>query len=481
MHLNADSCYAALAARDNRFDGVFFVGVSTTGIYCRPICAVRMPGRDRCRFFARAAEAEAAGFRPCLRCRPELAPGSAPMDTRRQIADLAVMRIEAGALSDTTVEELAAEFDLTGRQLRRIVKQRYGVTPIELAQTRRLLLAKQLLTDTSMRIADIAFASGFSSVRRFNTLFRARYRLNPGQLRRARPDAAPDAAVLRLGYRPPLAWTALAGFLAARATPRSEQFVDGSYRRTIRVGARTGWIAARPDHARAELRVDVAPALLPAWPELRVRLRRLFDLDASPRQIESHLTQDAELAAIATGPRGLRIPGALDGFDVALRIILGQQISVAAASTLYGRFTETFGAPVDTPFEGLTHLPATAERIAAADPQALHDCGVTRRRAATLQALAQAVVSGTLGLNPDSDPASTRHDLAALPGIGPWSLETIAMRALGDPDALPANDLVLRRALGVERAREVENRAQAWRPWRAYAVMQLWTAATAGG
>lgn len=481
MKLDADSCYAALAARDDRFDGVFFVGVSTTGIYCRPICAVRMPGRDRCRFFARAAEAEAAGFRPCLRCRPELAPGTAPMDARRRIADLAVARIEAGALSDATVDALAAEFDLTGRQLRRLVKQRYGVTPIELAQTRRLLLAKQLLTDTAMSIADVAFASGFSSVRRFNTLFRARYRLNPSQLRRARPDGTLDTAVLRLGYRPPLAWHALAGFLATRATPRSEQFVDGVYRRTVQIGARTGWIAARPDDGRAELRVDVAPALLPVWPLLRSRLRHLFDLDANPQQIETHLARDTQLAAVSDGPRGLRIPGAVDGFDVALRIVLGQQISVLAASTLYGRFTEIFGTPVDTPFEGLTHLPATAERVAAAAPQAIRDCGVPRRRAETIHALARAIADGELGLSPDSDPTRARADLARIPGIGPWSVETIAMRTLGDPDALPAGDLVLRRALGATRAREVENRAHTWRPWRAYAAMQLWTAAAAGG
>lgn len=481
MKLDADSCYTALAARDGRFDGLFFVGVSTTGIYCRPICAVRLPGRDRCRFFTQAAGAEAAGFRPCLRCRPELAPGTAPMDASRRIADLAFVRIEAGALSETSVDALAAEFGVTARQLRRLVKQAYGVTPIELAQTRRLLLAKQLLTDTSMSAADVAFASGFSSVRRFNALFRTRYRLSPTGLRRTRATTTSDAALLRLGYRPLFAWDALANFLTARATPRTEQFADGIYRRTIHIGAHVGWIAARADDARAELRIDVAPSLLPAWPALRARLRHLFDLDANPRRIAEHLDNDVRLERAIAQAAGLRIPGAVDGFDIALRTVLGQQISVAAASTLYGRFADAFGHTIVTPFADLTHLPPTAEAVAAVSLQSVQACGVPRRRAETILALARLIADGQLRLAPDADPALARARLAEVPGIGPWSVEYIAMRALGDPDAIPTGDLVLRRALGVKRANEVDEISRAWRPWRAYAAMRLWSTAASGG
>ncbi len=327
------------------------------------------------------------------------------------------------------------------------------MTPIELAQTRRLLLAKQLLTETSMSAADVAFASGFSSVRRFNALFRKRYRLSPTGLRHTRATTAGDAAVLRLGYRPPFAWNALATFLAARATPCTEQFVDGTYRRTIRIGSHLGWIAARADEARAELRIDVAPRLLPAWPALRARLRHLFDLDASPRRIAEHLDHDGHLGRAIVPAEGLRIPGAVDGFDLALRTILGQQISVAAASTLHGRFVQAFGQSIVTPFDGLTHLPPTAEAVAAAPLQCVRACGVPRRRAETILAVARLVADGRLALSPGADPALARARLAAVPGIGPWSVEYIAMRALGDPDAIPTGDLALRRALGVQRAK----------------------------
>jgi AraC family transcriptional regulator of adaptative response / DNA-3-methyladenine glycosylase II len=482
MKTEADTLYEALKARDTRFDGLFFVAVSTTGIYCRPVCAVRLPRRERCSFYPSAAQAEAAGYRPCLRCRPELAPGAAATDAVRRVSDRAVARIEAGALADGGLPGLAAEFGLSTRQLRRVIEQEYGVTPIALAQTRRLLLAKQMLTDTRLRIADIAFASGFSSVRRFNHLFRTRYRLSPSDLRRDRAHVRSEACItLKLGYRPPLAWIALTAFLVARGAPRSEAMHAERYARSLRINACTGWIAVRPDPRRDLLQVEVAPTLLPVLAPLRTRLRQLFDMDANPGVIDAHLGADPRLAASMAATPGLRVPGALDGFELALRAVLGQQISVKAATTLFSRFTEFFGEALETPFPGLNRLPPTATAIADAGLQPIIERGLTRKRAETVQRLAQAVASGALTLAPTADRDDTLAVLAAIPGIGPWTTQYIAMRALADPDAFPASDLALLKALSVKRGAALDARAEQWRPWRAYAAMHLWHHMAQGG
>ncbi|GAB3686245.1 AlkA N-terminal domain-containing protein [Salinisphaera aquimarina] len=482
MPLHPDQCYEALKARDARFDGLFFVGVSTTGIYCRPVCAVRMPGRDRCSFYSNAAAAEAAGYRPCLRCRPELAPGEAPMDTARLVADLAVARIEAGALSDADMDTLAAEFCLSSRQLRRLVKHEYGVTPIELAQTRRLLMAKQLLTDTQLKVADIAFASGFASVRRFNHLFRSRYRLNPTALRGKRVASPQQTTIcLKLGYRPPLNWAALALFLTQRGAPCVEQLQEGQYLRTIRIGACRGWIAVTQDTQRGLLLIQASPSLLPVLAQLRARLRHLFDMDANPTVIDGHLAADTHLAALIEHNPGLRVPGTFDGFELALRAVLGQQISVKAATTLFGRFCTFFGAPIETPFDGLDHLPPDADTLAQASLQQIVERGLTRKRAQTVQALAAASAAGSLRLDPGADLAQGKAALADIPGIGPWTTEYIAMRALADPNAFPASDLVLLKAMDATRPAQIKAMAEAWQPWRAYAAMHLWQQASTGG
>ena len=484
MHLDPNHCYAALKAQDARFDGQFFVGVVTTGIYCRPVCTARTPRAASCRYFAQAASAEAAGFRPCLRCRPELAPGRAPTDAARRVAEQAVARIEGGALSEGSLDALAAEFGLSSRQLRRVIEQEYGVSPVALAQTRRLLLAKQLLTDSRLGMAEIAFASGFSSVRRFNHLFRSRYGLNPTALRRraARaPRVEPAAVTLKLGYRPPLAWPALVAFLGSRGAASQERVEGQRFLRTVRIGEQCGWISARPVARSAVIEVAVAPSLVAVLTPLRARLRRLFDLDANPAVIAERLSSDARLADLVQQTPGLRVPGALDGFELALRAILGQQISVKAASTVFGRFLTTFGEPLVTPFAGLDRLAPRPESLADADLQQIIDRGLTRRRAETIRALARAVADGGLRLDPQADPAATRVALAALPGIGPWTTQYILMRALGLPDALPDGDLGLLRALQIERPRDLAAAAQSWRPWRAYAAMYLWHSLGSGG
>ncbi len=485
VSLDPTQCYEVVKARDARFDGVFFVGGSTTGIYCRPVCRVRTPRPDRCSYFAHAASAEAAGYRPCLRCRPELAPGSAPADAVSRVANSAVRRIEAGALSSASVEHLAAELGVSSRQLHRVVEAEYGVSPLALAQTQRLLLAKQLLTDTSLRVIDVAFASGFASVRQFNRLFQQSYRLNPLSLRkqsRHRKDAAQAGApiLLKLGFRAPLAWPQLIGFLAGRASTRTDKINKNSYLRTVRLGRYGGFIRAEP-LGPGLLGIEVASSLLPVLPELRARLRRLFDLEANPDVIDAFLRRQPELRGYLKRTVGLRVPGAFSGFELALRAVLGQQISVKAATTIFGRFVETFGGKVETPDPEVDRLAPDAADIANASLQQLIDRGLNRRRAETVQALSRAVADGVVTLEPPVDFVAMRGALQELPGIGPWTAEYVAMRALGDPDAFPHSDLGLMQALKLEKPATLLARAEAWRPWRAYAALHLWHGNSAGG
>jgi AraC family transcriptional regulator of adaptative response / DNA-3-methyladenine glycosylase II len=477
MRIDDETCFRALTARDARFDGLFFVGVTTTRIYCRPICPARPVGRDRCRFFADAALAEREGFRPCLRCRPELAPGHAPMDSVRRTARVAAARIEAGALNDGgSLAKLARDLGLGERQLRRAVRQEYGVSPIELAQTRRLLLAKQLLTESDLPIVRVAFASGFESVRRFNALFRAHYRLTPTTMRRASPRAeARDSLRLTLAYRPPMAWDALLRFLAGRSTAGVERVEAGAYLRTAAVGPHRGWLMVEPIAGRNALAVELAMSLTPALPEVLARLKNLFDMGARPDVISDHLGADPRLAGPVERAPGLRVPGAFDGFEMAVRAILGQRISVAAATTLAGRLADRFGEPVEAPFPGLCRLSPSPERLAEADVSDLTAMGIQATRAVAIRSLAEAVARREIELQPGPDPDAVAAALQELPGIGDWTAQYIAMRALRWPDAFPAADLGLLKAAGMSSANQLRAAAESWRPWRAYAAMYLWT------
>jgi len=480
MQLDPAHCYQAIKARDARFDGVFFVGVSTTRIYCRPVCTVRTPGKDRCTFYSNAASAEAAGYRPCLRCRPELAPGHASVDAVKRVAGAAVARIDAGALTGGKVEDLAREFNIGARQLHRVIEAEYGASPLALAQTRRLLLAKQLLTDTSLRVVDIAFASGFASVRQFNRMFKQSYRLNPVALRKQRAAAPNAGVVLKLGVRPPFAWHALTNFLVGRSSTTTEGVIDNRYVRTVRIGKHTGWFAAQPERDNL-IRVEVAPSLLPVLPELQTRLRRLFDLHANPTVIDQYLSSHKSLRQLVARTPGLRIPGALSGFELALRAVLGQQITVKAATTVFGRFVATFGDKIETPFTALGAVAPSADAVANASLQQVIDRGLTRKRAETVLALARAIADEKVSLDSAMDSKLLRHSLQELPGIGPWTAEYVAMRALGDPDAFPHSDLGLLHALKIDKPKELLSMSEAWRPWRAYAAMHLWNGLGAGG
>jgi AraC family transcriptional regulator of adaptative response / DNA-3-methyladenine glycosylase II len=474
----SETFYRALRARDPRFDGVFFIGVTTTGIYCRPVCTARPPRRDRCVFFKRPAEAEAEGFRACFICRPELAPGNAPVDAVPRLAESAVRRIEQGVLNDASVEELAAELGVTDRHLRRAMVDTLGVSPVELAQTARLAFAKRLLQDSGLKLADIAFASGFQSVRRFNSAFRARFDRSPTQVRRvllhsdgARAEAG--AVTLRLDYRPPLAWDALLSFLAYRAIPGVEQVQDGVYRRTVTLQGKRGWVAVAPHGRKSALVATVSGSLLGVLMPLVSRLRALFDLDAHPEEIDAHLGRHRPLKALVRRTRGLRVPGTCDGFETAVRAVLGQQVTVRAATTLAGRVVERFGEKLSDAPDGLTHLFPAPAALARASVDQVAKLGMPGARAQALIGLARAVNEG-LELRSGAPLEPTLDRLRALDGIGEWTAQYLAMRALSWPDAFPASDLGVLRALNAKNARDAMERSEPWRPWRAYAVLHLW-------
>ena len=485
-----DACYRALTAHDARFDGHFFTGVISTGVYCRPVCRVRVPRRENCRFFNFAAQAEQAGFRPCLRCRPELAPGPGTWTTQdasgvlarqgaRMLDELAATANETG-----TLVHVAQRLGVSDRHLRRIFEAHFGVAPLQYLQTRRLLNAKQLLTDTDLPVTRVALASGFGSLRRFNAAFLSRYGLNPTALRRT--SAAPHArgSIIRLGYRPPYAITAMREFLARRCigglsfveNPSCDTALAGA---TLRVTAghqtRTGWVTIRFDPARTAVDLQVSDTLCEVLPSVIAKVRAWLDLDADPAVIDACLSADASTAAMAPPwPAGLRVPGCLDGFELAVRAIVGQQITVAAARTLGERLVLTFGEPLVTPWPDLSRLFPTPVALAQADPERLGQLGIVRQRQRAIVALAQAVAGGGLQLEPSTDHRSTMEALTALPGIGNWTAQYIAMRALRWPDAFPAGDIAMQKALDLGSAREAEERSQNWRPWRSYAVVGAW-------
>ncbi len=573
---HADACYLALKARDARFDGRFFTGVTSTKIYCRPVCKVRAPKKENCRFFDHAAQAESAGFRPCLRCRPELAPqvlhwstqdasamlsqqaarllddleswpprsptacGSLPPEgaafwLRRSSRTLGAARressgVRASGCEGSRIEKLSQRLGISDRHLRRIFEAQFGVSPLQYLQTRRLLAAKQLLTDTDLPVTQIALSSGFASVRRFNAAFVGHYKLNPTALRRAGASramvlsgsiGAAQGATVRLGYRPPYDVAAMLAFLQKRAIggvtvidQAAARGRGGTIRTTLSLGnangvngvtgvygldggvgndgsagsdrsfglvaeraagigaVRAGWLTASFDEANSQVLVTVSDSLLDALPLVIRRVRHWLDLDADPAAI--HQVMHSRFP----NGEGLRVPGSLDGFELAVRAVLGQQITVAAACTLAQRLVDKFGAPIKTPFADLTRLFPSAEVLAGASGDALGRLGIVKQRQAAIVAIAQAVASGRIVLHAGADVPATMVALKELPGIGDWTAHYIAMRALRWPDAFPAGDVALHKALGVlgnkSAAKDVETMSQAWKPWRSYAVVRAW-------
>ena len=469
----------ARQSRDRRFDGRFFIGVVTTGIYCRPICPVKPPRPQNVRFYPSAAAAQQAGFRPCRRCRPETSPGTPAWLGSSATVSRALRLIAQGALDQGGVDALAARLGIGARHLRRLFAEHLGASPLAVSSTRRVHFARRLIDETHLPMSDVAHASGFGSIRQFNHAVRATFGRAPSALRaRAARDAETGGPIrLRLAYRPPFDWPALVDFLAARATPGVESVDASAYRRVVELGGALRVLRVTHDADAAQLVLELEGADPPHLMRAVERVRHLFDLGADPMTIAEHLGEDAELAPRIRARPGIRVPGAWDAFELAVRAVLGQQVSVRGATTLAGRLARSFGKPLErSACNGLSHGFPTPAVLAEADVASI---GLPASRAATIRRLAAAVASGELRLEGVGDTDQTLAALESLPGIGPWTAQYVAMRALGEPDSFPHGDLGLRRALGRDRAplasAAVARRAEAWRPWRAYAALWLWT------
>lgn len=474
--------YALFAASEPRYDGRVFVGVSSTGVYCRPVCHAHMPKFENCTFFRSAAEAEAAGFRPCMLCRPELAPGVANVDARESLARRGAALLRERCSSGEGVEELAAKLGYTSRHVRRAFEDEFGVSPVQYLQTCRLLLAKSLLTDTRVPVAQVAAAAGFGSVRRFNHLFREHYRLTPTQLRKRELRDAESGVGFFLAYRKPYRFDRLLAFFRARQLAGVEVVGEASYARAVRLedagpdgSALVGWVRVTDDPGKSRLAVRMSETLLPAISQVAARLRRQFDTDCDPDAVLDGIRSLDDLVPGAAVP-GTRVPGAFDPFEITVRAILGQQVSVPAANKLAARIAGAYGMPVALGIEGIDRLFPTARDFLALDPieDALGELGVIKTRSRTIRELARLVVEGELDLGPGVDVHEQMQTLLATKGIGPWSANYIAMRALGYTDAFLETDAGVKHALPDLEPKERLAAAEAWRPWRAYANLCLW-------
>lgn len=470
MKIDADICYRAVKSRDPRFDGRFFTGVKTTGIYCRPVCPAVTPRRRNVEFYPCAAAAEKAGFRPCLRCRPETSPGTPAWLGTSATVSRALRYIGEGALDDGSVADLAGRLGLGARHLCRLFEDHLGTTPVAVAQTRRVHFARNLIEQTDLPMTRIALAAGFGSVKRFNVLIRQVFGATPTQLRQRAGTVEPagNALVYRLAYREPYDWDELISFLEGRAIPGVEEITANVYRRTIALNGESGILEVAPVAASRYLVLRVSLPELDGVIGLVARVRRMFDCGADPAAINAHLAADPLLRPLVEERPGLRLPSAWDPFEMAVRAILGQQISVAGATTIAGRMVAKHGIPLAAVSGGLTHLFPSPQTVADAD---LDGLGLTARRAATVKNFAAAVASGELVLDAPLGVEDFVARLVALPGIGPWTAHYVAMRAVGEPDGFPANDLGLKHAMPDV---DLAARSDKWRPWRSYAALHLW-------
>ena len=499
MQLNHDMCYQAIKAQDARFDGLFYTAVKTTGIYCRPICRVRPPKSENCTFYETAAQAEANDYRPCLRCRPELAPGYADYEQASELVQLAIACFEEQHYLPKSVQTAAEQLGISTRHLSRVFQQTLGVSPQSYLMTKRLLAAKQLLTDTQLPITEIALLVGFGSVSRFNAAFKKHYRLTPSSFRtgdltvnaRKKPEKQLDAITLMLAYRPPYDWDKMMQFFRMRAIEGVEWVTDDNiYRRTVRMAQGTqfytGWMAVEPLQDKSLVQVTVSRSLEKVLLPLIQRIRSVFDLDAAPHLMPENLTP------------GIRLPGCFDAFEMSTRAILGQQITVKAAKTLARRMTETLGTPLETPWPEVRVLFPSAKEIVnlnAPIADVLGNLGVINSRSRSIEALALAIAEKHLKLQPGMPPECVRQLLLALPGIGPWTAEYLTMRALSWPDAFPVSDIGVRNALlpilfqgeaytsWQQSSKHHQQKkyeaaamiyAEAYRPWRSYLTLSLW-------
>ena len=475
MRFDRRTCSQARLTRDARFDGRFFIGVRSTHIYCRPICPVRAAKEENVTYFPTAAAATEAGYRPCMRCRPESSPGTPAWLGTSATVGRALRLISEGGVEEG-IEKLAARLGIGSRQLRRLFLQHLGATPSAVIKTRRLHFAKKLIDETALPFSAIAHASGFGTVRRFNSAFRKTYGRTPTDIRRFsrshRSSKPTDEYEFLLSFRPPFQWHTFLDYLAKRAIPGVESVDANAYRRTIAFNGCSGMlcVALAEDNPALRVRISLAD---PRWLfQIIEKVRSLFDLTADPREISAHLSRDPLLTGRVKKHSGLRVPGSWDGFELAVRAILGQQISVAGASTLAGRMVKLFGIKIcDTP--PLTHLFPQSEQLAEAN---IEQIGLPRARAETIRTLARDVTDGRINFDAVQNTEEFTTRLLEVPGIGDWTAQYIAMRWLNDTDAFPSGDLGLLRAMSLRNAPEMTRRAETWRPWRAYAAMYLWQA-----
>jgi AraC family transcriptional regulator, regulatory protein of adaptative response / DNA-3-methyladenine glycosylase II len=481
-----DACYKALQSRDSRFDGLIFVGVKSTGIYCRPICPARTAKYENCSFYSSAAAAQEAGYRPCLRCRPETAPQFASWRGTSNTVSRALALIGEGALDGkhSSVEKLAGRLGVGERQLRRLFLQHLGASPVAVAQTRRVLFAKQLIHDTALSMTEVALASGFSSLRRFNEVFHDLFHRPPRSIRRKSAVSFSDAGSgteFRISYRAPYDWDSMLEFLRARAISGIETIEKGVYKRTVEIGGQCGFIEVKHLPRKDSLCVSIHFPNVQALQEIVNRIRRLFDLGADIETIDEHLSLDKELGPWIVKRPGLRAPGGWDGFELAVRAVLGQQVSVQAARQLAGKLVALHGRPMPKDRslpDDLTHVFPTAKHIAGTADLGV---GMPQSRLKTLKAVAQASVENPGLFQPSGNVNEAIANLMAVPGIGEWTAQYVAMRVIREVDAFPASDIGLLR--GAEKVlgealtpKRLALRAEAWRPWRAYAAQHLWAA-----
>jgi len=483
--LTADSTqlYAAYKAKDSRFDGRFFIGISSTGIYCRPVCRARQPKIENCTFYPTAAEAECSGYRPCLLCRPELAPGLSITDATAVLARRAGRMLEENCGSGQSLDELAGRLGYTDRHLRRVFAAEYNVTPVQYLQTCRLLLAKNLLTDSNLSILDVAMAAGFGSLRRFNALFKQHYQLSPTALRKniSSEKEQRGGITLALGYRPPYRWKEMLNFLAERAIPGVELVANNEYMRTVHLLNADkkpvyGWVRVRHRPEKNVLTVMINESLLSVIPQVMAKVRRLFDLNCDPETIYESL---ASMNNIRPGlcVLGTRLPDSFNAFEMSVRAILGQQITVKAASTLTGRFANVFGKPIQTKIDGLTHVFPSHEDILAIDEPIenhISPLGIIATRARTIYEMAKAIEQGKIDFDLYIQPETEIEKLMAIPGIGSWTAKYIAMRTMEWTDAFLETDVGVKKALEPCPPKEIKQLSEAWRPWRSYATINLW-------
>ncbi|MEM7342689.1 MAG: AlkA N-terminal domain-containing protein [Chloroflexota bacterium] len=480
--MNFDTCYCAIEHNDERFDGEFFTAVLTTGIYCRPTCHARTPKRENVRFFSTAAAASEAGFRPCLRCRPESAPELFIYNQPSPIVSRALRLMSEGILDEQSLDEFANMLHISTRQLRRYFVDELGAPPIAVAQTRRLLFAKKLIDETRLPMTEVAFSAGYSSIRRFNEAIRQTYGRTPSALRNSRQNKKQAADIkysqLKLYYCPPFDWPLIMAFLHQRAIPGVEIVENNVYKRTVKFEDTIGIIEVEPVENERYCLVRVPNTLSRHLLTITERVKRIFDLRTNPSTMIETLSKDKELGRLIQKYPGLRVPGAWDKFEVAVRAILGQQISVKAATTFCGRVAEMYGDPVPEPqHPKLTHVFPTPDRLSRAT---LTEIGLTNKRALTLQTFSKAIDQGDLSLQTAHTLDDAVKSLTTISGIGPWTANYIAMRALSEPDAFPSGDLILRRAAsGISdtalTTSQLQQKAENWRPWRAYATLLLWT------